>query len=81
MNKISKTELIDLVRIIINAGEDEKTGKQYTEDEVHKMVLIFEESIPNPNGRDLIFYPEDCGLGDDPTEEEIVEMALNYSQE
>lgn len=78
---LSKVELIDLVRIIMNSGDDEKTGKEYTEDEVHRMVIIFEENVPNPNGRDLIFYPVDCGLGDDPSAEEIVEAALNYSED
>lgn len=80
-NKLSKAELIELVKILMNGGVDEKNGKEYTEDEFHRMLDIFMENSLNQNKSDLIFYPEDCGLGEDPTAEEIVEAALNYSED
>lgn len=74
---MSREELIRLVEIIMAGGKDEQTGKKYTEAELHKLVKLFVETIPNKNGSDLIFYPDDCGLSEDPTAEEIVEAALN----
>lgn len=77
-NKLSREELVELVEIIMNAGEDEKTGKTYTEDEVDRMIEIFEENILSPQGSDLIFYPHLCGLKIDASAEEIVDAGLNY---
>lgn len=74
---MSREELINLVKIIMADGEDENTGKRYTESEIDKLVVLFEKSIPNKNGSDLIFYPNLCGLSEDPTAEEIVEAALH----
>jgi len=74
---MSREELINLVKIIMAGGEDENTGKSYTESELDKLVVLFEKRIPNKNGSDLIFYPNLCGLSGDPTAEEIVEAALH----
>lgn len=74
---MSREELINLVKIIMAGGEDENTGKSYTESELDKLIVLFEKSIPNKNGSDLIFYPNLCGLSGDPTAEEIVEAALH----
>lgn len=74
---MSREELIKLVKIIMDGGKDEKTGIKYTESEVNKLVRLFEKNIPNKNGSDLIFYPDICGLGENPTAEEIVEAALH----
>lgn len=81
MYKLSRNDLINLVRIIMNAGEDEKTGKEYTEDEVNRMIEIFEFNIKSPQGSDLIFYPNMCGLNREATAEEIVDAGLNYKEE
>lgn len=74
---MNREELLNLVKIIMAAGEDENTGKRYTESEVDKLVVLFEKSIPNKNGSDLIFYPDLCGLPEEATAEEIVEAALH----
>ena len=50
---MSREELINLVKIIMAGGEDENTGKSYTESELDKLVVLFEKSIPNKNGSDL----------------------------
>lgn len=80
-NKLSQEDLIRLVRIIMNAGEDEETGKEYTEDEIDRMIEIFEDNIISAHGSDLIFYPESCGLSEDATAEDIVMAALRLSDE
>lgn len=77
-NKLSREELIDLVNIIMNSGVDSKTGKEYTDSEVIRMVQIFESNITSPDGSDLIFYPDLCGLNIDASAEEIVDAGLNY---
>ncbi|OFS24187.1 bacteriocin immunity protein [Clostridium sp. HMSC19A10] len=77
-NKLSREELIDLVNIIMNSGVDSKTGKEYTDSEVIRMVQIFESNITSPDGSDLIFYPDLCGLKIDASAEEIVDAGLNY---
>ena len=79
-HKLKKDELIELVKIIMNAGEDERTGKEYTEDEVNRMIEIFEMNIASPHGSDLIFYPDICGLRREATAEEIVDAGLNYKE-
>jgi len=73
---LSRTELIDLVEVIVSGGYDKVTGKEYTEEEHFKMVLKFENSINHPGGSDLIYYPELAGLPKNPTVEEIVDLAL-----
>lgn len=80
-DKLSREELIDLVKIIINVGVDSRTGKEYTDSEVNKMVQIFESNILSPDGSDLIFYPDLCGLKIDASAEEIVDAGLNYKIE
>jgi len=81
MKKMSKEELLKLVKIISNAGLDEDTGKKYSEKEIDRLVEVFEENISHPGGADLIFYPELCGLSNDVSPEEIVCVALNYKEE
>lgn len=80
-NKLSREELIDLVKIIMNAGVDSRTGKEYTDSEINKMVEIFKNNISYPHGSDLIFYPHFCGLKIDASAEEIVDAGLNYKIE
>lgn len=81
MNKMSREELLKLVRIISNAGLDEETGKKYNEKEIDRLVEIFEENIPHPGGSDLLFYPELCGLPNDVSPEKMLDVALSYKEE
>ena len=69
--ELSRSELIDLVRKILAVAG--------TEEQVHALVVLFEMNVPHPEASGLIFWPDDYGLGSDPTAEEIVDQALNYS--
>ncbi|GLC28921.1 bacteriocin immunity protein [Clostridium omnivorum] len=64
--KLSKNELIEIVKRIINV--------EGTEEEIDEMIEVFERNVPHPAASDLIFYPEKGEV----TPEEIVEEALNY---
>lgn len=79
--KLNREELIKLVNIIMNGGEDESTGKEYSEDEIDRMIEVFEESIKSSYGSDLIFYPDSCGLSAEATAEEIVNAGLSEEYE
>ena len=79
--RLNREELIKLVKIIMNGGEDEFTGKEYSEDEIDRMIEVFEESIKSPYGSDLIFYPDSCGLSPEATAEEIVNAGLIENEE
>lgn len=73
LGDLSRAELIDIVRRIRSAQE--------TEEEEHRLVTLFEESIPHPGGTDLIFYPDGVfgpQSSHRPTDEEIVDRALAY---
>ncbi|WP_430742876.1 bacteriocin immunity protein [Bacillus atrophaeus] len=68
MNKMSKEELISLVKKIMNPElEDEVIGKY---------IDLLEENVPHPAPSDLIFWSEE-----EYTAEQIVEIALNYKEE
>ncbi|MCY8858519.1 bacteriocin immunity protein [Bacillus atrophaeus] len=68
MNKMSKEELISLVKKIMNPElEDEVVGKY---------IDLLEENVPHPAPSDLIFWSEE-----EYTAEQIVEIALNYKEE
>lgn len=64
-NKLTKEELVQLVRKIANC--------EGTEEEIEEWMDILEENVPHPEISDLIFYPDE-----EMTPEEIVEKALSY---
>ena len=66
MKKLSKEELIKLVRDIYEVNFD-------NEENYDKAILKFRENVPHPEAADLIFYhnPE-------LSPEEVVEKALSY---
>ena len=61
--KLSRDELIDLVRKIINCDG--------SEEEIDEMIFLLEENVVDPEIINFIYY-------DDKTPEEIVELALAY---
>ena len=69
-NSIQHRKLVELVRKIINV--------EGTEKEVDLWIDEFKKSVPHPMASDLIFWPQNYGLGLGPTPEEIVEKALSY---
>ena len=75
---LSKEELVELVRRIMNA--------EGTEEEIDEMIVLFNANVPHPDGASLAFYPEGYNhrrdwetIGDyNPTPEEVVEKASSY---
>ena len=66
MRTLSRQELIELVRKIINV--------EGTEEEIDEWEQELKANVPHPEVSGLIFYPED----EDVTPEEIVDEALSY---
>lgn len=61
--KLSRDELIDLVRKIIDCDG--------SEEEIDEMTFLLEQNVVDPEITNYIYY-------DDKTPEEIVELALAY---
>lgn len=55
---------------------DKETGRLLTEEEHCKLVAKFKKEINHPGGSDLIYYPELVGLSQEPTVDEIVDLAM-----
>lgn len=68
--KLSKSELVELVAKLLRADGSEEEQSQW--------IRLVESNVPDPHVQDLIFWPSRCGLGEDPSAEEIVEKALSY---
>lgn len=73
---MTRDELIELGYRIVNfEGFDE---------EHTRLLNLFSENVPHPNGSNLFYYPENFNARRDdlskynPTVEEVVDMALNY---
>lgn len=66
-----RTELVRMVRFIM----DGMPG--LSEEEQDRAVAEFEDAVPDPDARDLIFYPGDH-FDSSPTAEQVVERALSY---
>lgn len=64
--KLSKEELIELVRKIRNVEYD-------SEIEHSKAIVLFEDNVPDPSGANLIYHHKPRL-----TDEEVVEKALAY---
>ncbi len=73
--KLSREELTDLVESIIRV-RDKKTGRQLTEEAHCALVIKFKKGINHPGGSDLIYYPQLVGLPNEPTVDEIVDLAI-----
>lgn len=73
--KLSREELVDLVETIMSV-HDKKTGRLLSEEEHCALVVKFKKAINHPGGSDLIYYPELVGLPDEPTVDEIVDLAM-----
>lgn len=73
--KLSKEELGDLVETIMTV-RDKNTGAVLSEKEHCALVMKFTKQINHPGGSDFIFYPELVGLPENPTIEEIVDLAM-----
>ena len=65
IGKLTKAELIDLVRKIMNS--------EGTEEEIDDWERVLRRNVPHPDVSGLIFYPQVPM-----TAEEIVEIALGY---
>jgi hypothetical protein len=68
--KLSRDELIELVKKI--------TAPKNNEEDILNWLEIFERNVPHPEVSGLIYWPNDYGLGDSPSAEEIVDKALSY---
>ncbi|HYF62017.1 MAG TPA: hypothetical protein VD886_04340 [Herpetosiphonaceae bacterium] len=65
-----RAELIALVERILAAQNDE--------DERERLIAAFEQRVINPEARYLIYFPYHCGLGENPSAEEIVDATLAF---
>ncbi len=72
--KLSRKELVDLVEAIMTVRD--KKGNVLSEEEHTALVVKFKKSIVHPGGSDLIYYPELVGLPNEPTVDEIVDLAI-----
>lgn len=66
--KLSKDELVELVKKIGNPKQSDEKVNEYIE--------ILEENVPHPAPSDLIFWNDE-----DLSPEEVVEIALAYKEE
>ena len=73
---MTRNELIALGKKIVNC-----IG---TEEEIDKMIQLFDKSVPHPSGSTLFYYPEKFNARRDdrskynPTVKEIVDLCLAY---
>ena len=67
ISDITKDELVEIVQRVINADEN-----------THYYLALLAKNLPHPQISDLIFWPENEGLHDNSTAEEIVDKALQY---
>lgn len=73
---MTRDELIELGRKIVNV--------EGIEEEVDKMIELFDKNVPYPAGANLFFYPENYNARKfdistyEPSIEEIVDKCLSY---
>jgi hypothetical protein len=65
-----RAELIVLVDRILRA---EAAGEERS-----RLMDVFEQEVLNPEASNLIDFPYHCGLGRNPSAEEIVDAALSF---
>ena len=73
---MTRDELIELGKKIVNC--------EGTEQEIDKMIQLFDNYVPHPNGANLFYYPEKYNARTfdistyKPIIEEVVDKCLNY---
>lgn len=67
---LSRDELIALVEKI--------KDPRHNDEDICVWLALLNHHVPHPAVSDLIFWSNRCGLGDDPTSAEIIDMALAY---
>ena len=73
---MKREELIELGKKIVNC--------EGTEQEIDKMIELFDRNVPHPNGSNLFYYPENYNARTfdiskyNPTVEDVVDNCLNY---
>lgn len=67
LDDITQEELVEIVERIRNG-----------DDNTEFYLAVLNVNLPHPRISDLIFWPENEGLSDESTSEEIVEVAINY---
>jgi hypothetical protein len=69
-NAFTRQELIELIEKVRDPSCDEN--------EAVSLLQVLSQNVPHPGISGLIFWPEQYGLSDYPTAEEILEQAMNY---
>ncbi len=64
---------IELIALVAKLQDAEGTPEQ-----TEVWIALVEANVPDPYVLDLIYWPNRCGLGDDPGAETIVDRALSY---
>ena len=73
---MTRDELIELGNKIVNC--------EGTEEQIDKMIELFDNNVPHPNGANLFYYPEKYNARTvdiskyNPTIEEVVVICLSY---
>jgi Colicin immunity protein / pyocin immunity protein len=73
---MTRDELIELGTKIVNC--------EGTEEEIDKMIDLFDKNVIHPNGSNLFYYPENYNVRTfdittyNPTIEEVVDKCLSY---
>lgn len=73
---MTSEELIELGKKIVNS--------KGTEQEINKMIELFDSKVPHPNGSNLFYFPENYNARTfdiskyNPTIEEVVDKCLKY---
>ena len=73
---MKRGDLIKIGNKIINC--------QGTEEEIDRLIELFNKNVPHPNGANLFFYPENYNARKDdrskynPTVQEVIDKALNF---
>jgi hypothetical protein len=70
VKKLSKSELVELVARLLRAEGSEEEECEWLE--------LIERNVPHPEVAGLIYWPDQYGLSEEPSAEEIVEKALKY---
>lgn len=78
---MSREELVYIVKIFKNNGVDINTGIKLKERQAMDLMDVFWDNVSHPEGANLIFAPQDFGLLENASAEEIVDFALNYKEE
>lgn len=79
MSNLSREDLIELVRRIMNFERSEEAWEKSDDDPQMSWIEILRNNVPDPRISDYIFYPNKDNLSSrEMTPEEIVDKALSY---